>query len=89
MPLPNLGDGDYYSTDLEDFVTVVDGRAEIAGEVAQANNGLCSYVATAVRELIAVPIFLETLSGHLPSDSASQQRLPLLRSKLQSLAAFS
>lgn len=83
------GEGDYYSTDLEDFVTVVDGRAEIAGEVAQADNGLRGYVATAVRELIAVPIFLETLSGHLPSDSASQQRLPLLRSKLQGLAAVS
>lgn len=82
------GAGDYYSTDIEDFVTLIDGRAEIVREVAQADVAIRAYVASAVEKLCSVPFFLETLSGHLPSDSASQQRLPLLRQKLHGLASL-
>lgn len=83
------GDGDYYAShDLEDFVAVVDGRANILLDVEQAPAALRRYVTDAVRSLLAAPAFAESLPGHLPSDVASQQRLPSLRKKLQNIAAL-
>ncbi len=78
---------DYYAShDLEDFVTVIDGRANIVAEVATATSALRAFVINAVRTLLAVPAFNESLPGHLPGDDASQRRLPLLRRKLQAIA---
>jgi hypothetical protein len=83
------GDGDYNAShDLEDFVTVVDGRENIVAEVDAAPSALRRYIIASVRGLLAAPSFLEALPGHLPSDRASQQRLPLLRSKLLSIATL-
>ena len=81
------GDGDYYgSHDLEDFITVVDGRAGIVSEVNQAPVKLRHCLVTVVRELQAAPAFDEALPGHLPPDEANQRRLPNLRAKLRAIA---
>lgn len=81
------GAGDYYaSPDLEDFITVVDGREKIVTDIDCAPTGLRQYLITAVNALLAAPAFNEALSGHLPSDEASQQRLPKLRAKLRDIA---
>lgn len=84
------GDGDYYgSHDLEDFITVIDGRDNIVAEVDHAAPPpLRSYVIESARRLLAAPLFNEALPGHLPPDRASQQRLPALRRKLQAIAAL-
>ena len=82
------GNGDYYaSQDLEDFVTVIDGRGKIVAEVNVAPAELRQYVIESVRGLVSIPAFDEALAGHLPHDHASQQRLPSLRRKLQEIAA--
>jgi hypothetical protein len=81
------GDGDYYAShDVEDFITVIDGREKIVEEVSQAPAELARYVIESVRNLIAISAFDEALPGHLPPDRASQQRLPNLRKKLQAIA---
>jgi predicted nucleotidyltransferase len=81
------GGGDYHAShDLEDFITVIDGRENIAEEVSRAPAELARYVIESVRNLIAIPAFDEALPGHLPPDRASQQRLPSLRRKLQAIA---
>lgn len=81
------GDGDYYAShDLEDFITVIDGREHIAAEVAVSPEALRAFVIDAVRALLAAPAFNESLPGHLPGDEASQRRLPALRRKLQAIA---
>jgi hypothetical protein len=84
------GDGDYYgSHDIEDFITVIDGRENIVAEVNHTTpTPLRSYVIESARRLMAVPLFNEALPGHLPPDRASQQRLPALRRKLQAIAAL-
>ncbi len=83
------GHDDYSAShDLEDFVTVVDGRADIVTDVDQAPPELRRYLIDAVRSLLAVRAFDEALPGQLPSDQASQQRLPLLRRKLAAIAAL-
>jgi hypothetical protein len=81
------GRRDYYAShDLEDLITVIDGCEEIVQEVQDAPSELRAYVIGAIRELLAVPSFEESLAGHLPADRASQQRLPGLRRKLSAIA---
>jgi hypothetical protein len=83
------GKGDYYaSQDLEDFVTVIDGREKIAAEVNEAPAELRQYVIASVRGLVGAHSFDEALPGHLPPDRASQQRLSTLRHKLREIAAL-
>ena len=80
------GGGDYYgSHDIEDFVTVIDGRTDIVVEVAAAPAALGAFVRQAVQTLVASASFTESLPGHLPSDEASQRRLSSLRQKLESI----
>lgn len=83
------GNGDYHAShDLEDFITVIDGRENIVAEVDQAPIELRRYVIGAVQTLIAAREFDEALPGQIPPDQASQQRLPSLRRKLRDIAAL-
>lgn len=83
------GDGDYYgSHDLEDIITVINGRAAIVAEIAEAAPELRAYVVGRIKALCAESVFQEALAGHLPSDGASQARLPLLRKRLGAIAAL-
>lgn len=74
------------SHDLEDIVTVVDGRDELVDEVFAFPDELQEYLASHIHDLLATPDFLDALAGHLPGDMASQARLPALMSKLRKLA---
>ncbi len=81
------GDGDYYAShDLEDLLTVTDGREHIEAELAGAEVGLRTYVRQVMAELVGSADFMEALPGHLPADRASQGRLPGLRKKLLGMA---
>lgn len=81
------GNNDFWgSHDLEDIVTVVDGRAEVLDELSVVDAGLKEYIAKAVSGLIAAEGFREALSGHLSPDRASQGRLPLLWQRLVTIA---
>ena len=81
------GEGDYYAShDLEDFITVVDGRESIVADVDRAASELREYLITAVSELLAAPAFDGALAGQIPPDQASQLRLPKLRAKLRAIA---
>jgi hypothetical protein len=82
------GHGDFLgSSDLEDIVSVVDGRPELLMEVAASANELRNYLAREFRLLLETPDFVESLEGHLPADQASQARLPGLRAKLEVLSS--
>ena len=83
------GKSDYHaSQDMEDFVTVIDGRDGIVAEVDAAPAGLRGYLIGAVRTLVATRPFDEALPAHLPSDEGSQMRLPGLRRKLREIAVL-
>ena len=84
------GGGDFTgSHDLEDFIAVVDGRVELVGELAAAKSDVRRYVAREVRKLLENSEFIDMLPGHLASDMASQERLPLLLTRLERIAALS
>jgi hypothetical protein len=78
------GKNDYQmSHDLEDIVTLIDGRPELAGEVSAAAAELRNYLRDEFRKLLAVSAFRDALYGHLLPDAASQQRVPLIISRIQ------
>jgi predicted nucleotidyltransferase len=80
------GKGDMLlSHDLEDIVTVIDGRPSIVAEMKLAPAVLQKYISEKFTTLLANETFLSALSGHLPGDGASQSRLPLLEAKLHEL----
>jgi predicted nucleotidyltransferase len=83
------GKGDMLlSHDLEDIVTVIDGRPSLIAEMRLASRGLQEYISEKFTILLASEAFLSALSGHLPGDGASQSRLPLLERKLRELASL-
>jgi hypothetical protein len=66
--LAGRGRGDYLgSGDLEDIVTLIDGRAEIVDEVGQADPKLRQFFGTRLGALLATPAFVEALPAHPPS----------------------
>jgi hypothetical protein len=71
------------SHDLEDIVTVVDGRPEIVEEVHRAPVDVQKYLSDEFRELLSNRDFLEALPGHLWPDAASQQRSDLVVNRMQ------
>jgi len=81
------GAGDFLmSHDLEDIITVVDGRATLAEEVRQSPAELREYLAKNFQALLDSSDFLEALAGHLPGDAASQARLPSLLARFREIA---
>lgn len=81
------GRGDYQmSHDMEDVIAVLDGRPEIAEEVAQAEADLVQELGNRFRTLLDNPRFLDAVSGHMPTDAASQARVPLIMRRMERLA---
>jgi hypothetical protein len=81
------GDRDYHgSHDLEDFVTVVDGSAEIVAEVDRAPLGLRRFAITSIRQLGSDPKFHDALPGSLPPEE--EDRIGRLRGKLEGIASL-
>ena len=74
------------SHDLEDIVTVVDGRPEIVAEVGAAASDVRAYIASDVRSLLDHPDFEEALPGFLLPDAASQARRRLVQERLRVLS---
>lgn len=82
------GMGDFYgSHDLEDLVTVVDGRESLISELTNEDQALRQYVSRHLQHLLNQSGFIDALPGYLESDDTSQQRLPLLLKKLRTIAA--
>ena len=66
---------DYFAShDLEDLITVVDGRTSLLDEVTASPVELQKYVGEALRALLAEPRFQDALPGYLLPDDANQAR---------------
>jgi predicted nucleotidyltransferase len=76
------------SHDLEDIVTVIDGRVELVEELSEAASELRDYVSATFASFLAEKDFQESLAGHMPPDPASQNRLPILWQRLKDIAAL-
>jgi predicted nucleotidyltransferase len=80
------GQKDYrLSHDLEDIITVIDGRPEVVEEVAQEGPALRQYLSAQFSELLADRDFHEALPGYLLPDEASQLRVGLIMQRMERL----
>jgi predicted nucleotidyltransferase len=81
------GGGDYLSShDLEDLITVVDGRPELYQELKSAPEGVRSYIASAFNSFLESVEFKGALPGHLLPDPASQGRLGIMVERLTQIS---
>ncbi len=76
------------SHDLEDIVTLVDGRPEIVAEVGGADAEVRVYIASDIHSLLDNPDFAEALPGFLLPDAASQERRGIVEERLRVLAGL-
>ena len=76
------------SRDLEDLIAVVDGRAELVGEIRAAANDVRSYLAKEIKKLLSIREFTDALPGHLQPDTASQERVGTIISRLEEIASL-
>ncbi len=73
------GGGDYLmSHDIEDIVAVLDGRPELLNELRSANTELVKALSERFHELLGNRQFVDAVSGHMPGDTISQQRVPAI-----------
>lgn len=68
----------YGSKDWGDVVTLVDGREELAGEVAQSPEPVRAYVSERLRELSTHRDFDAGIEGALPPSPESRDRVDLV-----------
>jgi hypothetical protein len=81
------GNGNFHgSHDLEDLVSVVDGRAELLTEVMAQPYDLRRYIQEEIGPLLASRGFLDALPGYLFPDAASQSRIGIVLQRLKALA---
>jgi predicted nucleotidyltransferase len=82
------GRGDFFgSRDLEDLISLVDGRPALVAQVRAGAADLRAYVRAEINALLATPAFLDALPGYLLPDAASQSRIGIVVRRLEELAS--
>jgi hypothetical protein len=82
------GKGDFFgSHDLEDLISVVDGRPELVAEVRAGAAGVRAYLRAEIEGLLSASGFLDALPGYLLPDAASQSRIHIVLRRLEELAS--
>ena len=76
------------SHDMEDIITVIDGREKIIKEIYTAPSELREYLSAQFQNFLENDLFIESLSGHLLPDKASQARLPILMERIKKIAGM-
>ena len=74
------------SHDMEDIITVLDGRPEIADEIKSSSDELRTFLTTTFQIFLADENFLDAIPGQLLPDHANQARLPRLLKLLEEIA---
>jgi hypothetical protein len=73
------------SHDLEDIITILDGRPELVEEVSKSSADLRKYLSAEFRALLAISSFRDAIPGHLLPDEASQQRITIVLNRIQQI----
>ena len=81
------GEGDYMAShDMEDIITVLDGRREIIDEIKSSSDKLKTFLSRTFRIFLTDENFLDAIPGQLLPDHANQARLPRLLKILEEIA---
>lgn len=77
------------SHDIEDIVTVLDGRPELHGELEKAGPKIKQELALRFETLRQNNRFIDAVAGHLAPDDASQARLPRIIGVVEAISKLS
>jgi len=71
------GNNDFLlSHDIEDLIAVIDGRPELLLDVRNSNENVKIALSQELSNFMQEQQFIDSISGHLPTDTASQARIP-------------
>lgn len=80
------GGGDYLAShDMEDIIAVLDGRLEIVDEVKHSDPALVKEISERFRGLMQEKYFIDSVSGHMPTDATSQARIAVILSRIHAM----
>ncbi len=80
------GQGDYImSHDIEDIITIIDGREELIKEISAESQHLKSFLSAEFEYFTTDEAFLESLPGHLLPDEASQSRVSIIERQIREI----
>ena len=81
------GNSDYLlSHDIEDIVAVFDGRVELVDDVKSAEEELVTELSKRFSNLLNNKHFIEAVSGNMPADAISQQRVSAVFTAMELIA---
>jgi predicted nucleotidyltransferase len=81
------GKEDYFAShDLEDIVTLVEGRSAIVDEVASVTTEAGRFVSVEFAKIVEHPDFNDALLGHLSPLFGARERAPLVLGRFQAIA---
>ena len=81
------GKGDYLAShDLEDILSVIDGRSGLVDEISKAEQNVKTEISKRFKVLLSDDKFIDAIPGHLPSDSLSQSRIALILSVMKDIS---
>ena len=82
------GNKDFYAShDLEDIVTLLDGRKEVVEEIATSPVEVRAYLIRRFKQLLASEDFENCLPGHFQPDAVSQSRVSVVTARLRSMTS--
>lgn len=73
------------SHDMEDIVNVLDGRPEIVAEIAASPEELRQYLVDQCRALLALPTFMDAMSGMVFPDEFLAERVKMIRMRMNQI----
>ena len=80
------GNNDFMgSSDMEDIITIIDGRAEIVPEIRATETALQQYLHSVFQDWLKQSNFINALPGLLPPDLASQERFAIIIERLKNI----
>ena len=81
------GEGDFLAShDLEDIISVIDGRKTVLFECQNSNYQLRQYLGEEFADLLTTQAFINAIPGFLPPDPASQGRVENIMESLRQLS---
>ena len=84
------GSGDFLSShDIEDMISIFNGRKELIGEVTRSSPELKAFLSATFKAFLANEAFLESIPGHLLPDPANQARYGIVLDRIKQIAHMS
>ena len=80
------GNRDFVHHDMEDIITIVNGRPEVVAEVDSSEVDVKTFLREEFEDLILDNRFVEQMERFFESDEASQGRVPTVLARLSELS---